>query len=67
VASQAEQIARAKWGAEKCAAFDRQMARLWDRAAELAQEDGGAEPELKLRISRGRLAEIRLDRDEVER
>lgn len=67
MASQAEQTARAEWGAEKCAAFDRLMARFWERAAELAQNKQGADLAIKPRISRGVLAEIRLDRDEVER
>jgi hypothetical protein len=67
VASQAEQIARSKWGAEKSAAFDRAMARFWDRAAELAAAEAGAELAIKPRIARGRLSEVRIDRDEVER
>lgn len=66
MASTSEQIARAKWGAEKSAAFDRQMAKLWDRFAELAQAEKGANPGIRTRVSRGLLAEVGLDRDEVE-
>jgi hypothetical protein len=43
------------------------MARFWDRAAELAKDDLGADLAIKPRISRGVLSEVRLDRDEVER
>jgi hypothetical protein len=64
VASQDEQIARAKWGAEKCAAFDRAMAAFWSRARELAEAEGGAELGILPRISRGALSEVRVDRDE---
>lgn len=67
MASQAEQIARAKWGAEKCAAFDRLMARFWDRAAELAKAEQGADLAIRPRISRGLLSEVRFDADLVER
>ncbi len=67
MASQAEQIARKKWGAEKCAAWDRALDRFWSRAAELAESDQGADPEIRARISRGVLTEVRIDRDEVER
>ena len=67
MASQSEQSARAKWGPEKCAAFDRQMAKLWDRFAELATDETGANPGIRTRVSRGLLAEVGLDRDEVER
>jgi hypothetical protein len=64
VASQDEQIARAKWGAEKSAAFDRAVAAFWARARELAEAEGGAELGILPRISRGALSEVRLDRDE---
>lgn len=67
MASQAEQTARKEWGDEKCAAFDRLMARFWERAAELAESKQGADLAIKPRISRGALVEVRLDRDEVEK
>lgn len=67
MAIQSEQLARAEWGAEKSAAFDRIMDRFWDRAAELATSKGGADPIIRTRIARGKLSEARLDRDECER
>lgn len=64
MASQDEQAARQKWGPEKCAAFDRQMAAFWSRAVELAEADAGADVVQTFRFSRGAYLEGHFDRDE---